>query len=322
MNINPLVSIIIPAYNVEQFIARSIRSAIEQKYSNVEILIINDGSTDSTYKVANEIANEHQNVTVYSKMNGGLSDARNYGITKAKGDYLAFLDGDDYMHPEMIFDLISASLQYAADITICGIIKVFAGNNNSYISSLKSKKVYSSSEAIFSYLTCDDFNESVCNKLFKREVFGGIRFPLGRKHEDAYIMHILLSKADTVVHVGTPLYYYVRRENSITSKSFSLSDFELVRCYRHRFNYYKDNPLYRECAWTLLYKSYIFMYDKIIFYNSQKQYKRCFDLCRKRLIQGIFRLIRNRKASVKYILKAIMICFMPCVYKFSIKTNS
>lgn len=321
MNKNPLVSIIIPAYNVEQFIARAIKSAVDQNYSNIEILIINDGSTDSTLKIASAISTEHNNATVYDKINGGLSDARNFGISKAKGEYLAFLDGDDYIHPEMISTLINSCLNHVADIAICGITRVQKENSISYISSLKKERVYQSSDAVLSYLSSNDFNESACNKLFKKELFDNIRFPLGRKHEDAYIMHLLLSKSNRVVHVGAPLYYYVRRMNSITSKSFSLSDFELIRCYRQRFNYYKDNILYREYAWISLYKSYIYIYDKLIYYKAQEKYERCFNLCRKRLLQGIFHLMLSRKTSLKYILKSIMICFMPSIYKFSIRNT-
>lgn len=210
-----LISIIVPVYNMETLLRRCLDSILNQSYYNLEIILINDESTDGSEGICNEYCKKDNRITVIHKKNGGLSAARNTGINNAKGRYIAFIDSDDFVHQEFIKILYKSIVENHADIAICDYEK-----GNSDVLHFHGKGdlfLLTSSENLLQ--SWHDKNKKietvVWNKLYKRELFNDIIFPEGYSFEDIHISHLLIAAATKVVIVNSKLYYYYQREDSI-----------------------------------------------------------------------------------------------------------
>lgn len=208
-----LISIIIPAYNVEEWILECLQSAASQTYTNIEVIIVNDGSKDSTGKICSDFCNKDSRFKLYTKENGGLSSARNYGINVARGEYLYFLDGDDYLPYKAIESLYPVDGE-EYDIAI-GIME---RENNAL-------QYYG--DEVLNRTTCLEnmllqkkgITHSASGKLFKKELFNNITFPVGKLYEDEFTIFDVVSKAKIIKYIGKCVYYYRYRSGSIlTSK--------------------------------------------------------------------------------------------------------
>ena len=201
------LSVIVPVYNVEKYIEACIRSLLMQSYDDFEIIIVDDGSQDSSIDYARKMIVNESNVHIIKKINGGLSDARNFGIEHAKGEYLAFIDSDDTIHPDMFKNMMHKLLTEYADICVCDMEYVYADGRKTYASS----SIVSNVNPYSIILT----NNSACNKIFKKSLFDQIRFPIRKWYEDLATIPVLLKQASKVVHIEQVLYYYFQREGSI-----------------------------------------------------------------------------------------------------------
>jgi len=217
---NPLVSIIIPVYNAQDYLGACIDSLLVQSYSNFEILLVNDGSTDSTLKLMQEYAVKDSRVKVFNKANAGVSSARNLGITQCQGDYTIFIDSDDVIHYEYIELLLKKAVSENSDITICDYYVTEGGSEN-VIS-------YSGSEDITCYIS-EILNHNVWgvlwNKMFKSSLYksNGIFFPDGiNMWEDIYFCINTLVVAKKISFVERPLYYYTIRKGSLVNTNMSM----------------------------------------------------------------------------------------------------
>lgn len=219
---NNLISIIVPIYNVELFLRKCIDSIKNQSYKNIEIILVDDGSPDNCGKFCDEYKQKDNRIKVVHKKNGGLSEARNYGIEIATGDYILFVDSDDYIANNMCQILLEKAQQYKADIVSCNLEEVF--EDGSYKISKQdlntNVQVFSNLEMIKLDFFDVTINTSVVwNKLYARKLFFGehkIRFPVGKLHEDNYTVYKLYYYANKVVVINDVLYYYLRRSDSIT----------------------------------------------------------------------------------------------------------
>lgn len=223
----PELSIIIPVYNVEQFINRCIDSVLSQTYEDYEIILVNDGSTDRSGLICDEYAINNPKIKVLHKENGGLSDARNAGLKMANSEYVGFVDSDDYIERDMYEKLISACKKHKADIGVCGRFKVY-DDKKVTVFTFNETKLWNSKETISRLLVWDGIDSSACDKVFKRELFRFKIFPIGRYNEDVSIMTSIIFDSKQVVHIGEPKYNYVYRENSITSEKFSVRKLDLL----------------------------------------------------------------------------------------------
>lgn len=208
------VSAIVPIYNVENYIVKCLDSLIHQSYSDFEILLIDDGSTDNSGEIAESYANQYINVKYFKKINGGLSDARNFGIEHARGEYLMFIDSDDYVDVQLLEKLMGKQIQTQADIVACDMLYVYE-NGRQVVASAGNFDIGSAKDN----LTLLKINNSACNKLFRRVLFDNIRFPIGKLYEDLFIVPILLFHANHIALVHEPLYFYLQREGSIVHKN-------------------------------------------------------------------------------------------------------
>ena len=244
MNNDYLVSVIVPIYNVELYLSKCINSIINQTYSNLEIILVDDGSTDNCGIICDKYAKEDNRIVVIHKSNGGLSSARNAGLDASNGELIGFVDADDYLELNMYEKLIENMNQYNSDIAICDYYFVRNNKininskfeNNMFVSVGKEK--FNNVQNEYSRIT-----EPSWNKLYKSILFENIRYPKGKIFEDSYILCDILDKAKNVSYLLEPLYYYVYRKNSIIH-SFSVRHFNSVDSINKRIKFFNDKRYY------------------------------------------------------------------------------
>jgi len=202
------LSVIVPVYNVEKYIVLCLKSLLNQTFNDFEILIVNDGTKDRSIELIETFIKDYADqIKVLNKPNGGLSDARNYGVKFAQGEYLAFIDSDDSIHPDMFKCMIEQIELDNADICSCDMEYVYDDGRRVLASGkwLNSENPY---EILFS-------NNSACNKIFKKTLFDDIEFPLGKWYEDLATIPIIVFNAKKCTYIPKVFYYYYQREGSI-----------------------------------------------------------------------------------------------------------
>lgn len=226
---NELISVIVPIYNLENYIDRCIKSIVNQTYQNLEIILVDDGSTDSSREVCDKWGKADKRINCIHKLNGGLSSARNIGIDTAKGDFIAFVDGDDWIDSRMYEILYTAIATTNGEIATCGMY-LSDGKLKKKYKCISKIQVYDKKRVIEEILLDHSVDVSVCNKLYRKKVFESLRFPLGENNEDAAVALDSIENVSRVVHVGVPLYYYFQREKSISN---TYSKKNLDNLYKH-----------------------------------------------------------------------------------------
>jgi glycosyltransferase involved in cell wall biosynthesis len=217
----PAISIIVPVYNTEPFLKKSLDSILTQTFKDFEVLIVNDGSTDNSGDICDEYALKDKRVKVIHKKNGGLSSARNAGLRIARGEFLSFLDSDDYIDKDMLKVMYTLCRETNSDISICKFSREVNG--------LLEREPYNdecilemnNDEALRHLFKGVLFRFSVCNKLFKKSCFDDIIFPEGRIHEDLSTTYKLFSKSNKAVYTSYQGYVYVKREESILTSKYN-----------------------------------------------------------------------------------------------------
>lgn len=217
----PTISIIVPVYNVEAHLRACLDSILAQTFSNFEVLLINDGSTDNSGMICDEYSERDDRVKVIHKNNGGVSSARNAGTKSACGDFIAFVDGDDWLDPDIYSKLYQLCIETNSDISICRLGRQINGQlthpkeQNEYLQEMDNV------EALRQLFRGVLYRFSLCNKLFKKSCFQNILFPEGRIHEDLSTTYKLFANSTKAVYTNYVGYIYVKRENSILTKRFN-----------------------------------------------------------------------------------------------------
>lgn len=241
-----LISIIIPVYNTEKYLKDCIKSAINQSYKNLEIIIVNDGSTDGSEKIIKEFMILDNRIKYFYKNNGGLSSARNYGINNSSGNYLVFLDSDDYLDLDFVKIMLDTAINNNVDIVSC-----LPNRNGESETTLKSIQVLDKNDAIKSYLKGEKyFLESCCVKLYKKSLFNSINFPVGKIHEDTFTTYKLLNLSNKIAFAEYKGYIVNERPFSITRSPYSDKNYDVVIANQEIYNYYKDNKLFSQLAYN------------------------------------------------------------------------
>ena len=237
-----LISVIVPVYNVEKYLSKCIQSIINQTYKNLEIILIDDGSQDNSSKFCDEYSLKDSRISVIHKKNGGLSSARNVGLSNAHGDYITFIDSDDWIDQNMISTLFNIINQEKSDISICNYFLAY----NEEIQIQKDKieiKNFSNIEALKKLY--DEKLKIVmtiaCCKLFKREFFNNINFPDGRIHEDEFTTYKLLYKAEKISYTNKKFYYYRQRKDSIMNSAFNKKKLDIIYALEERIKFIKES---------------------------------------------------------------------------------
>ena len=214
-----LISIVIPVFNVSNYIKQSVDSVLAQTYHNLEIILVDDGSTDDSGRICDDYGKTDSRVRVIHKTNGGLSDARNAGIRIATGKYVGFVDSDDWIEPDMYEKLYASICDGKADIGVCGFFREY---RNKHIKCCSVKTVNLSAEqALEELIKGVNVQDHACTKLFVKSLWEDIEFPVGLYFEDIRTIYRLITKAERVQVIGEPLYHYRQRRGSIVRDGFS-----------------------------------------------------------------------------------------------------
>lgn len=307
---NPLISVIIPIYKVEEYLDECVSSIVAQSYHNLEIILVDDGSPDNCPLMCDEWAKRDSRIVVVHKSNGGLSSARNAGLEIAKGDYVSFIDSDDFLEKET-YEVLLAALQrnQQCDIASCMLTKYVDGAVSPY-----NKNWIPSGDRVVEYdkfaelcLSCA-INFTVTSKIFKKNLVENVRFREGRTNEDTLFMFDLSKKIEkervSMVEVPNHLYYYRMRSDSICNDTNNLLEVQVLRNYQEILEYYKL------CNHGSLEKIKVFRdYCLINFMyrlNKDKQLKEKYSYdfvqsLKDVLISDVLRL-RDFKVFVKYLL--------------------
>ena len=256
---NRMVSVIIPAYNVEQYVERCVYSVTKQTYRNLEIILVDDGSTDCTGIICDKLAKEDNRISVIHKTNGGLSDARNAGIDVSRGEYISFVDSDDYIASDMLEHMMNAMCETDISMVVVGFWKQ-SGDAREYCGPT-TERVVSSEEALKDIYIGHEIYPASWNKLYRRALFNNNRFAVGMINEDSEIITKLLMECNRVALVSKPLYIYMIREGSITQSSFSSKDYNGIKAYRTAVNVCKKRkksllPYARYYETSRIYNTY------------------------------------------------------------------
>ena len=276
-----VISIIVPVYNVEKYLIRCVDSILKQTYTNLEILLVNDGSTDSSGSICDSFASIDSRIKVIHKKNGGLSDARNTGIKIVTGQYIGFVDSDDWINPKMYEKLYKNIKKHDADISICGFSLIEEVAQNSPLDLLPEKKYeiqrFTSKQALEILLTKRLFHSNAWDKLYTKELFENIEYPKGRIYEDIATTYKLICKANGIVYCAYPGYNYLQRQGSLIHSHFNAKLYGMVESYQEMLEYIKINynelikpvqRLYVDANIIVLKEMYI--YDEIDFNLEEK----------------------------------------------------
>lgn len=205
----PKISVIVPVYNVEPYIVKCLDSLVASTLKDLEILIIDDGSKDHSIDLALPYQEKYENITILTKTNGGLSDARNFGLSMAIGEYISFIDSDDYVDPNMFLKMYEAAKEHDSDIVCCDMYYVEDDQFKYSVAADFTCSSYAENKGVIS------INNSANNKIYRRSFLEDKQFPKGMWYEDLAVIPTWLAEANCIVHLNEAMYYYVQRKGSI-----------------------------------------------------------------------------------------------------------
>ena len=236
------ISIIIPIFNVEHYLTVCIESVINQTYQDLEIILVNDGSTDSCPQICDAYASKDARIKVIHKKNGGLSDARNAGLKIATGDFISFIDSDDLVAVDFCQKLLQTLIDNNADIVECGFHKFETDVDLAkIIATANAASEIFETEIALELLIKDYLQPMVWNKIYRKEVTIHVEFPVDKIHEDVFWTYKVFGNAGRIMKIQDELYFYRQQANSISGKKYSLKRLDAVDALEERISYMKEN---------------------------------------------------------------------------------
>lgn len=304
------VSVIVPVYNVERYIDKCLKSLVNQTLKDIEIIVVNDGSPDNSQKIIDEYAKKYKNVKSYIKENGGVSDARNFGIEKSSGEYIAFVDGDDFVLNDMYEKMYEKAKSNNFDIVVCDLNYIYENNNSEIrVSSGFDKDTTDIKKAIINNYPV------VWNKIIKREIFNNIKFKKGVWFEDVEFLYRMFPLIKSIGVIKEPFNQYIQRKGSIT-KSVDKRIYNYIDNWNGIIDFYKEKGFYDEYKKEIefAYVRYIYAtFVKQSTYFDKEEYSNAVDLAIKnvktnfphykknkyfyRSLKGIYLLMFNKNVS-------------------------
>ncbi|MCL2717308.1 MAG: glycosyltransferase [Lachnospiraceae bacterium] len=318
-----MISIIVAIYNIESYLRRCIESIIGQTYQNLEIILVNDGSTDNSGMICDEYAGKDNRIKVIHKKNGGLSDAWNTGLAAVSGDYLGFVDGDDFIEPDMYEKMLGAIIEYQAGLAVCRFKKW----GDKAVNNETTNEIYplSRAEALEYYISENKqfvIMPSVWSKLFTRGVVEGLSFTIGKTSQDIMYTMAALCQAEKIVYLDNYLYNYnVGRNDSITNKKSTEKRLNVeLEPLRKGIEYLKSRGLDE-----LSDKAAYYFYRRMLFYfidfKNEKQKKQARQVVKmlKEEQKKIKSVYRNSWAKVGDKVRMRIFLSCPSLYYFLVK---
>lgn len=297
MSDNPLVSIIIPVYNVEKYLERCVDSVLGQTYKSLEIILVDDGSTDNCGKICDTYKLSDTRISVIHKKNGGLSDARNCGMKISNGDYIFFVDSDDWIKKECIQTLIFYALEKDADVVISKYISVSDETMLQIKNKPTSAVMLTKMTALSDLLYQKKFTTSACGKLFKATVIKNVQFPVGKLFEDVETIFKIIESSERIVLLNDNLYYYFERTNSITKSNFDIRKMDYVETCTNLYEYVHNHyPQLEKAALSRLVWSEIYV---IVHMDDYLKYNDIFLKVWKHIKRNRLIIIYNNRCNIK-----------------------
>ncbi len=235
-----MISVIVPVYNVEQYLDQCVQSIVNQTYKNLEIILVDDGSPDNCPAMCDAWAQKDSRIKVIHKENGGLSDARNAGLAIAAGDYIGFVDSDDYIESTMYEELMTHLTDTGSDIAACGVQMVWEDGKTAMLTRHGST-VLDNAQAMEAIIAESWLKQPVWYKLYKRSTVEGILFEKGKCHEDVFWSYQPIARAKRICVFDDPLYFYRQRGGSIMGEGFSVKRLDALEAKTQRLEYLKVN---------------------------------------------------------------------------------
>lgn len=238
------ISVIVPVYNVENYLTRCVDSILSQTYKNIEILLIDDGSTDASGDICNKYCREDSRVSVVHQRNGGLASARNAGIDISTGEYLTFIDSDDYVSSYYIENLVNAIKKFNADLSISMFINVVDGDEYKALegsNDLLNAQIEDSHMCLEDMLYQRGIETSAPGKLYRKELIKDLRFPSGKLYEDIMFTTKMILRSHKIVRIENVDYFYYQRNNSIQYQKFNERKMDCIWHSRELVSYINNN---------------------------------------------------------------------------------
>ena len=310
---NPLISLIIPVYNVEAYLQKCFDSVVAQTYQNLEVIVVNDGSTDGSLTVCNRYVKKN-GWKLISQENGGLSAARNTGLLHANGEYITFLDSDDWMADDLIETLLYKAIQYGSDIVEAGFYRVYPDQVEVDIS--QEERVFSAQE-VLAALFLETYNVHPCvwGKLYSRRIFENLSFEVGRLHEDGYFIYQAMYKSSKYCLLNYAGYYYRQdRPGSImTVRVKPKNILDVTDLLEQRIEFFSKNE---ELELKEMAEAYYFRTTLTNYITSIKVLADPIlaDSLNKKILKNRNKIFRNRYLKVKK-LKFALFFFAPRLFK-------
>jgi len=309
------ITVIVPVYNVEKYIDKCLQSLLNQTYRNFEIILVNDGSTDSSDIKCDEYAKRFDYIRVIHKKNGGQSDARNTGLQYAKFPYITFVDSDDYVDSDYLEVLVSILECNHADIAICGhVVEDPMGKQYNDHSCNGSVVLFKNYEAIEEMCYEEKFGTTPCAKLIKKDIALNNMFPVGMIYEDLATMYKMLGEATTIAFIDKKMYHYVIHFGSTTKNIWSNKVMNVMEASNDLLSYIKDN-------YPLISSAGIYRY----FFSANEVYVRAFNEenyidiiagIRVKMKEYWPQIISNRRIGYKQLFRYWLMKEWPVLYKY------
>ena len=308
----PKLSIIVPVYNVEEYLEKCIKSIINQTYQDFELILINDGSTDSSGLICDNFANLDSRIIVKHKENGGQSSARNLGIDIAKGTYIGFVDSDDWIHKGMYLKLINHAIEFDSDIAACNfLIMKKDGKFEPYLKAAINRE-YDCESAIKEIYKNEVLTFSPCNKVYKRILFEDIKFLEGSILEDKDISYKLIYKSKKISYIKEELYFYRYNAHSTLRNKFTIKRLDEYTVQKNMYNFYKEQyPNISDYVYFGLFDIGTFLYAQILINlkNEKIKYRYLIEFDNDILT----RLLKSKQLSKKNKIKIWLALYFPSV---------
>lgn len=297
----PLISIIVPVYNSEVYLRQCLDSIISQTLTDYEVIIVDDGSTDNSYTICSDYESRDQRIRLVKHENRGPSFARNVALEIAQGEFIGFVDSDDWIEIDMYDSLYRSLIKNNADIAICGYYTIHKQGQVKLRHCSPNETVMSTKELIKEYIDWNLIGAAVWSKLFKKSIFNTIRFPEKiRYREDAYVTPMLLGAAIKGVHIGLPKYHYRIQSNSVYRKKFDETKLASIEVEKTLIKYLSENhPDLVDRAAHLYANSIIDLLEDIIASNAYETYNNIFRILSEDLRVEINSLISRNLDQVR-----------------------
>ena len=305
-----LISIIVPVYNAEKFLEKCVDSIVEQTYQSLEIILVDDGSTDHSPEICDQLSRKDPRILVIHQKNAGVSAARNAGIGYARGEYLAFIDGDDYISPYMMEHLYSRIVEDHSEVAVCGYRKVDEEGYELSVATIPDAIVSGPQAIRMHYNQTAGIMMIPVDKLYHRKLFETVRFPLGKRCEDEATFYRILDLCDRVSILAEPLYFYVQHEDSFMGREYSVERLDGVEAFYDRYMFYRDHgERYQD---LLQPEGKLFVW---LFYDVMRQFQPNTDEERKR-VNEVCKMGREMcsQCGLKWTLRERMKLLFPEIY--------